>query len=111
MTTYAIPATGDPHELIYHILKAKQKGIDVRELALGFHRAIATWIIKNCEAVRDDKSDNNVCLSGGCFANRILTDMCHEGLTGGGFQVYMNERIPGNDQGIAVGQAYILALQ
>ena len=111
MTTYAIPATGDPHELIYHILKAKQKGIDVRELALGFHRAIATWIIKNCEAVRDDKSDNNVCLSGGCFANRILTDMCREGLTAGGFQVYMNERIPGNDQGIAVGQAYILAQQ
>lgn len=111
MTTYAIPVTGDPHELIYYIVKAKQKGIDVRELALGFHRSVATWIIKSCEAVRDDKSDNNVCLSGGCFANRILSDMCQEGLSAKGFHVYFNEKIPGNDQGIAVGQSYILALQ
>ncbi|MBQ9361022.1 MAG: carbamoyltransferase HypF [Lachnospiraceae bacterium] len=111
LTTYALPVTGDPHELIYYIIKAKQKGMDVRELALGFHRSIASWIIKECEAIRDDKADNNVCLSGGCFANQVLSEMCRIGLTTKGFHVYMNERIPMNDQGIAVGQAYILALQ
>ncbi|MBQ9607148.1 MAG: carbamoyltransferase HypF [Lachnospiraceae bacterium] len=111
LTTYALPATPDPHELLYYIIKAKQKGMDVRELALGFHRSIASWIIKECEYVRNDKADNNVCLSGGCFANRVLSEMCRIGLTTRGFHVYMNERIPGNDQGIAVGQAYILALQ
>ena len=111
LTTYVLPVTADPHELIYYIIKAKNKGIDVRELALGFHRAIASWIIKECEYVRDDKADNNVCLSGGCFANRVLSEMCRIGLATKGFHVYMNERIPGNDQGIAAGQAYILALQ
>ena len=111
LTTYALPVTGDPHELLYYMIKAKQKGMDVRELALGFHRALASWIIKECESIRDDRADNNVCLSGGCFANRVLSEMCRVGLTTKGFHVYMNERIPLNDQGIAVGQAYILALQ
>lgn len=111
LTTYALPVTSDPHELIYHIIKAKRKGMDVRELSLGFHRSVASWIIRECEDVRDDKADNNVCLSGGCFANQILSEMCRIGLTTRGFHVYMNERIPGNDQGIAAGQAYILALQ
>lgn len=111
LTTYALPVTGDPHEMLYYIMKAKQKGNDVRELALGFHRSLASWIIRECEAVRDDKADNNVCISGGCFANRVLSEMCRIGLTTKGFHVYMNERIPLNDQGIAAGQAYILALQ
>ncbi|MBO5552295.1 MAG: carbamoyltransferase HypF [Lachnospiraceae bacterium] len=111
LTTYALPVTSDPHELIYYIIKAREKGIDVRELALGFHRSIASWIIKECEYIREDKADNNVCLSGGCFANQVLSEMCRIGLTTKGFHVYMNGRIPGNDQGIAVGQAYILALQ
>ncbi|MCR5410863.1 MAG: carbamoyltransferase HypF [Lachnospiraceae bacterium] len=111
LTTYALPVTGDAHELVYYIIKAKEKGIDVRELALGFHKTLASWIIKECESVRDDKADNNVCLSGGCFANVVLSDMCIRGLAGKGFHVYMNERIPCNDQGIAVGQAYILSLQ
>lgn len=111
LTTYALPVTGDAHELVYYIIKAKEKGIDVRELALGFHKTLASWIIKECESVRDDKADNNVCLSGGCFANVVLSDMCSRGLAGKGFHVYMNERIPCNDQGIAAGQAYILSLQ
>ncbi|MBQ9444354.1 MAG: carbamoyltransferase HypF [Lachnospiraceae bacterium] len=111
LTTYALPVTGDAHELVYYILKAKEKGIDVRELALGFHKTLASWIIKECESVRDDKADNNVCLSGGCFANVVLSDMCSRGLAGKGFHVYMNECIPCNDQGIAAGQAYILSLQ
>ena len=111
LTTYALPPTSDPHELLYHLIRARNKGIDVRELALGFHRAIASWIIRECEFIRDEKADRNVCLSGGCFANQVLSEMCRIGLTTRGFHVYMNERIPCNDQGIAVGQAYILALQ
>ncbi|MCR5748324.1 MAG: carbamoyltransferase HypF [Lachnospiraceae bacterium] len=111
MTTYAMPVTSDPVEMLYYAMKAKDKGADVREIALGFHRSLSSWVIKECVAVRDEKADNNVCLSGGCFANRVLNDMCRIGLGTNGFQVYMNEKIPGNDQGIAVGQAYILSMQ
>ncbi len=111
LTTYALPATSNPRELLYYMIRAKQKGMDVRELALGFHRALASWIIKECEIIRDDKADTNVCLSGGCFANQVLSEMCRVGLSTRGFHVYMNERVPCNDQGIAVGQAYILAQQ
>ncbi len=111
LTTYAFPVTSDPREILYYMIKAKERGVGTGELALGFHRMLSQWVIKECVAIRDEKADNNVCLSGGCFANRILTHMCSKGLEEKGFQVYMNQRIPGNDQGIAVGQAYILALQ
>ena len=111
LTTYAIPVTKDPRELLYYLIKAKEKGVGERELALGFHRMLSMWVIKECMEIRDEKADNNVCLSGGCFANRVLSNMCCDGLAEKGFHVYMNQRIPGNDQGIAVGQAYILALQ
>ena len=111
LTTYALPVTSDPAEMLYYIMKAKEKGTDVRELALGFHRMLSSWIIRECADIRDERADSNVCLSGGCFANRVLSEMCRVGLSTKGFHVYMNERIPGNDQGIAVGQAYILGLQ
>ena len=111
LTTYALPVTSDPVEMLYYAVKARDKGIDVREIALGFHRMLSSWIIRSCSKIREEKSDNNVCLSGGCFANRVLSEMCRVGLVTKGFHVYMNENVPMNDQGIAVGQAYILSLQ
>jgi hydrogenase maturation protein HypF len=111
LTTYALPVTSDPVEMLYYAVKARDKGIDVREIALGFHRMLSSWIIQCCKKIRDEKADNNVSLSGGCFANRVLSEMCRVGLATNGFHVYMNEQIPMNDQGIAVGQAYILSMQ
>ena len=46
---------------------------------------------------------------GGVFANVILQERCRQLLEKDGFKVYVNEQVPGNDGGIALGQAWLAA--
>ncbi len=88
--------------LIRQMYGAIKSGADVNSLALGFHYAVAN-------AVTDfaaNQNEKNVILSGGVFANGILTELCVNGLTERGFNVYINEQVPTNDGGIALGQAW-----
>ncbi len=47
----------------------------------------------------------NVCMSGGAFQNALLRNKAALILKKSGFNVYLNEKIPANDGGIAFGQA------
>ncbi len=47
----------------------------------------------------------NVCMSGGVFQNALLRNKAALILKKNGFNVYLNEKIPANDGGIALGQA------
>jgi hydrogenase maturation protein HypF len=49
-----------------------------------------------------------VALSGGCFQNARLAEAIRRGLEPE-FQVYLHERVPPGDGGIALGQAVIAA--
>jgi hydrogenase maturation protein HypF len=75
-------------------------------IAYSFHFALAKVIIDTCEIIRQDTSENKVCLSGGVFANRLLLKLTFEGLLKKGFTVYTNEAVPCGDSGISLGQAY-----
>ena len=46
----------------------------------------------------------SVGLTGGVFQNRLLTEYATTLLRTEGFNVYLPERIPGNDAGISFGQ-------
>jgi len=50
-----------------------------------------------------------VALSGGCFQNRILFEFVLSQLQQSGLRVLTHSRVPGNDGGIALGQAVIAA--
>ena len=91
-------------ELIKDIAYAADRGADKRSLARGFHRAIADAVADAAEAY----GEKTIILSGGVFANAVLTEMCMERLTRSGFDVYINEQVPTNDGGIALGQAYMI---
>lgn len=90
-------------ELLRAINKAFENGADKYSLALGFHMAIIN-------AVRDlaktKNKNTNIILSGGVFANALLTHGCFERLTAEGYKVYINEQVPSGDGGIALGQAW-----
>ena len=92
----------DSARLIRDIYHAKNKGADISSLALGFHKAIADAV---CEHARD-RNEKCIVLSGGVFSNRILTELCYRGLTDIGCRVYINEYVPTNDGGLALGQAW-----
>ena len=44
-----------------------------------------------------------------CFQNRILLERAHRRLTEVGLRVYVHQRIPPNDGGIALGQVAVAA--
>ena len=75
------------------------------ETALGFHIAVSDAVVKTAERI----NVKNIALSGGVFMNRLLTELCLEKLRKKGYNVYINSKVPTNDGGIALGQAYILS--
>jgi hydrogenase maturation protein HypF len=85
----------------------KMPEADPRALALGFHRAVMDMTLEMCGKMRDHTSICDVALSGGTFQNSVLLSGLTHGLKAAGFSVYINENVPPNDGGIALGQAYI----
>ena len=75
------------------------------KLAAKFHHTLVEIAVRM--AVRAGQKD--VVLSGGCFQNQYLTERIIERLEGEGLRPYWHNRVPPNDGGIALGQAYSVA--
>ena len=99
--------TADQTALFHSVYCAVHESVDVRAIALGFHFAITELVLTLCSDIMNRSKEKNVVLSGGVFANRLLTEDCFMKLTENGFSVYINELVPANDGGIALGQAWI----
>ena len=70
-------------------------------LAAKFHNTLVESLVTVAGLVGEPR----VCLSGGCFQNRYLTERSIRRLRDEGLQVYWHQRVPPNDGGIALGQA------
>jgi hydrogenase maturation protein HypF len=55
--------------------------------------------------------ERRVILTGGCFQNKVLTELAIDHLEMNGFRPYWHQRVPPNDGGIALGQVYAAARQ
>ena len=78
-------------------------------LAYLFHHAVAEGIVELAVRICEEQDANQVALSGGSFINRILLAEVIEGLEEKGKDVYINEKVPCGDGGIALGQMYLAA--
>jgi len=94
--------TVDWQPLIEGIVADAAKGVPLPEISRGFHDALVEGIVSVARAV----GEKSIVLSGGCFQNRYLTEKACERLTAEGFRVYVHQRVPPNDGGIALGQVY-----
>jgi hydrogenase maturation protein HypF len=99
----------DQTRLAGEIADAFLSGADPGSIALGFHRAVLWMVINFCVQLRKEYETNTVALSGGVFANSMLLEDCADGLEKHGFEVYINRKVPMNDGGVALGQAFIAA--
>ena len=105
----------DTSGLIKQILRLRMQGIydtkeGRKEAAYAFHDAIASAVADySYEYSKDKKERIQIALSGGVFMNSLLTKMIIDKMKNDRFVVYFNERVPVNDGGIALGQAYIAA--
>ncbi|MCF6268635.1 MAG: carbamoyltransferase HypF [Melioribacteraceae bacterium] len=90
----------DWSEIIKALLDDKKKRVDISKIATRFHNSLAQIILSISEIVGKEK----VLLSGGCFQNIYLTEQTAKLLTDKKHKVYLNQRVPPNDGGIALGQ-------
>ncbi|VAW29608.1 [NiFe] hydrogenase metallocenter assembly protein HypF, partial [hydrothermal vent metagenome] len=90
----------DWSEIIKTLLDDKNNNIDTSKIAARFHNSLSKIILSVAEIVGKEK----VLLSGGCFQNTYLTERTAKLLTEKKYKVYLNQRVPPNDGGIALGQ-------
>ncbi|NPV88819.1 carbamoyltransferase HypF [Coprothermobacteraceae bacterium] len=92
-------------EVIRMICELMDRGKNVEDIARLFHNTVIELAVR----MLDGASCHNVVLSGGSFQNVLLYEGIRRRLTDMGFQVYRNNVVPMNDNGIALGQiAYVL---
>ncbi len=86
--------------VIVQIIDDIKRGINISQIAYLFHLGLAEIIVKVAEQCGLER----VLLTGGCFQNRMLTELGVEGLRKAGFKPYWHQRVPPGDGGIALGQ-------
>jgi hydrogenase maturation protein HypF len=84
-------------------------GAPAATVGARFHAALAAATAHACARIAEAHGLDTVVLSGGVFANRLLTERVLAHLIAAGLSVLLPERLPANDGGIAFGQAAIAA--
>jgi hydrogenase maturation protein HypF len=74
-------------------------------IARKFHNTLAEWMVMVAEEIGEER----VMLTGGCFQNKLLTELAVTKLRSAGFGVYWHQQVPPNDGGIALGQVVAAA--
>ncbi|GIX06932.1 MAG: carbamoyltransferase HypF [Candidatus Poribacteria bacterium] len=105
------PAQLDPCSIVRAVWEDLQRGTPRARIAGRFHETIAQAICQACLRAREETGIRTVGLSGGVFQNRRLLRRTHALLEAEGFRVLRHHKVPPNDGGIALGQAYSAALQ
>jgi hydrogenase maturation protein HypF len=82
---------------------------DPAERAEIFHASLAQVIVQQACRVRHQHDIDQVGLCGGVFQNRVLTEQAIDALQRRGFEVYLPEKLPGNDAALCYGQAAHIA--
>lgn len=104
---------GTPHRtmildwepMVRKIIGDISAGVQIPFLSAKFHNTLVESLVTIAGLV----GQRRVCLTGGCFQNRYLTERAIRRLREEGFEAYWHQRVPPNDGGIALGQALAAA--
>ena len=94
--------------LMAGLVREKLYGENIDRIAFMFHQAIADASLGIMTAIRSDLRFKSgvTALSGGTMCNRVLLSLLIPAAVREGFKVYINEKVPCGDGGIALGQLY-----
>ncbi len=95
----------DWEPLVFTLLGDLSLGVPPSLLAARFHAALAGGIA----AVAAHLGARRVALTGGCFQNKLLTELAAARLKAAGVEVLLHGAVPPNDGGIGVGQVLVAA--
>lgn len=108
--TYTNPCyTIDPAPVLGQVVKDVQQGVPVQVISARFHHGCAHLVSEVCQMLNKLTGVRKVALSGGVWQNTLLLKKSAVLLEKSGFTVYLHQRVPTNDGGLALGQAVIAA--
>ncbi len=96
----------DPDPILEGIVEDLRRGVSPGVISAKFHNTLSQMILDMALFARDMEGIDKVCLSGGVFQNALLLEKATFLLEGEGFEVLLNEKVPPNDGGISLGQAF-----
>lgn len=99
----------DPAPVIAGIVEALRAGTGRDDLAAGFHQAVIRATAAAAVHAARESGVGVIGLTGGVFANRQLLQGLRASLVNHGYEVLTHRIVPGNDGGLALGQATIAA--
>lgn len=106
---YGAPLTADPAPLLAAVVADVREGVPASVIAARFHLAVARLVRAVCSAAREKSGLRTVALTGGVFANTLLSSACARELREDGFTVLRHREVPPNDGGLALGQLVVAA--
>lgn len=95
------PGVLDWQPLLLAVLDDLDHRIPRTHIAMKIHTAMANAIVE----IARQTGVTKVVLCGGCFQNKILTELAIQGLEDSGFSAYWHNSLPANDGSLSVGQA------
>ena len=93
--------------MIRQVVDDVHSGVSTGRIAAKFHHTLIELMLQLAIGIRSQYGLDRVVLGGGTFQNRYLTKKVLDKLENERFEVYLPDRIPVNDQGIALGQLAI----
>lgn len=91
------------------LVEIKLSGSFLGALIFALHRTVTRAFTDMAIEIRKRTGLNRVCLSGGCFQNRILMESAIRELGDAGFRPFYHHLVPTNDGGLSLGQAICAA--
>ncbi|MEU8518803.1 carbamoyltransferase HypF [Streptomyces sp. NPDC048577] len=105
------PLRADPGPVLAAVVADVRAGTDPATIAARFHRSVAGLVATLCRHARERHGTDTVALTGGVFANTLLSSACARTLREDGFIVLRHRHVPPNDGGLSLGQLMVAATE
>jgi len=97
----------DYSPMIEDIMRDMADRIELNIISTKFHNTIIDAAVNVCGIIRNRTGLNKVCLSGGVFYNKYLSNGLENRLINAGFESFKHKDTGSGDSGLSLGQAVI----